>query len=108
MCEITNFDYGDYWAAIEGEDELAVITCGSTTGSICEAIKRLSEEGVDNIKLISICLLLPVQQKKFASTLAGVKKVLIAENHSAQFNQYLRGHYESCLMMWRHFIVPVH
>jgi len=61
LCEITNFDYGDYWAAIEGEDELAVITCGSTTGSICEAIKRLSEEGVDNIKLISICLLLPVQ-----------------------------------------------
>jgi len=92
--KVAGFAYGDHWADIEGDGEVAVITWGSTTGAIREAIKRLRHEGMNNIRLISIRLLLPVQQEYFSAALIGVNRVLIVEqSHSAQFLHYLRAHY---------------
>lgn len=95
LRKISNFEYGDHWADIEGEGELAVITWGSTTGSIREALYVLRDEGVNNIKLISIRLISPVQTDKFDVVLAGVRKILIVEqSHAAQFRHYLQTFYK--------------
>lgn len=95
LRKITNFDYGDQWADISGEGDMAVITWGSTTGAVKEAIARLQEEGIDNIRLISIRLLLPVQTEKFDAALSGIEKALIIEQcHTPQFYRYLRAHYD--------------
>ncbi len=93
--KITKFDYGEYWAEMEGNGELAVITWGSTTGTIREALKRLRKEGIDNVRFIAIRLLAPVQKEKFISAMEGVGRVLVIEqNHSAQFYHYLRANYD--------------
>jgi 2-oxoglutarate/2-oxoacid ferredoxin oxidoreductase subunit alpha len=95
LKKITSFDYGDQWADISGEGDIAVITWGSTTGATREAIARLQDEGIDNIRLISIRLLLPVQPEKFDAALSGIKKAFIIEQcHTPQFYRYLRAHYE--------------
>ncbi|MDT8320972.1 MAG: 2-oxoacid:acceptor oxidoreductase subunit alpha [Xanthomonadales bacterium] len=92
--KITEYDYGDYWAELEGEGDHAVITWGSTTGPVREAMNRLRREGVDKVRTLAIRLLAPVQPEKFAAALAGVKKVLVIEqSHSGQFNRYLSAHY---------------
>ena len=46
--KLDQFDYGQHWAQIEGEGELAVITFGSVTAPVREAIKRLAAEGQKN------------------------------------------------------------
>ena len=92
--KITDYDYGDYWAELEGEGDHAVITWGSTTGPVREAMDRLRREGVDNVRTLAIRLLAPAQPEKFAAALAGVKKVIVIEqSHSGQFNRYLSAHY---------------
>ena len=92
--KVEGFVYGDQWADVEGEGEVAVLTWGSTTGAIREALKRLRHEGMEQIKLVSIRLLLPVQPERFSAALKGVNRVLIVEqSHSGQFYHYLRAHY---------------
>jgi 2-oxoglutarate ferredoxin oxidoreductase subunit alpha len=92
--KISEFDYGEHWADIEGEGELAIITWGSTTGTVREALKRLNLEGTVNIRLIAIRLLAPMQTAKLTAALDGTTKALVIEqNHSAQFYHYLRAHY---------------
>lgn len=87
-------DYGNHWADIEGEGEIAVITWGSVTSPCVEAVERLTAKGA-KIKLISLRLLLPALPEKLHAELAGVKKLLVVEQtHGAQFHKYLRAHYE--------------
>ncbi len=87
-------DYGDYWADLEGEGELAVITLGSATGPVREGIRRAAAEGV-KVRLLSVRLLAPTRPEHFASALAGVKRILVVEqNHSRQFYRYLRSEYD--------------
>ncbi|HEX6530840.1 MAG TPA: hypothetical protein VF004_13565, partial [Burkholderiales bacterium] len=87
--KISQLDPGDAWASVEGEGETAVVTFGSCTGPIREAL--LGKQ----IKLISIRLLSPAQPEKLAKALEGVKRVLVVEqNHSGQFLRYLRSEYE--------------
>ncbi len=93
--KITDFDYGEHWADIEGDGELAIITWGSTTGPVRDAIKRLQGENISKIRILSIRLLAPAQPIKFAAALQGVKKILIIEqSHSAQFQHYLSANYD--------------
>jgi len=90
--KLTRFDYGLHWAEIEGDGELAVITWGSTTGPVREALARLREEGV-NLRLIALRLLAPLATGKLAEALDGVDRVLVVEQtHSGQFYRYLRAH----------------
>jgi 2-oxoglutarate ferredoxin oxidoreductase subunit alpha len=87
--KVSQLDPGDAWASIEGEGETAVVTFGSCTGAVREAIKSLP------IKLVSIRLLSPAQPEKLKKALEGVKRVLVVEqNHSGQFLRYLRSEYD--------------
>jgi 2-oxoglutarate ferredoxin oxidoreductase subunit alpha len=84
------YDYGPRWADVEGEGDLAVITFGSTSGAVREAVQRLAEQGT-RVKLIVLRLLAPVQTHLFDQALRGVKQVLVVEqNHGAQLYRYLR------------------
>ena len=93
--KISNFNYGDHWADVEGTGSLAVLTWGSTTGAIREALRKLKQAGVDDIRLLSLRLITPAQPEKFTAAMTGVERVLIVEqNHSAQLWHFLRAHYE--------------
>ncbi len=93
--KIDEFDYGQHWADIQGDGELAVITWGSTTSTVREAIGRLPAELSANLKLISLRLLLPAQPRKMAKALRGVKRLMVIEqNHSGQLYRFLRAWYE--------------
>lgn len=86
-------DYGRYWADIDGEGEIAVLTWGSCTGPAREALLRARAEGI-RAKLVSLRLLAPVQSARLVEALEGVKRLLIVEQtHSGQFQRYLRAEY---------------
>ena len=92
--KLEQFNYGDHWATIEGDGELAVITWGSLTGTAREAIARAADDGI-KARLISPRLLSPVQPEKLKAALNGAKRVLVVEQtHGAQFHRYLRAHYD--------------
>jgi len=93
--KIEEFDYGQHWADIEGEGELAVLTWGSTTSAVREAIGRLPDDLSENMKLISLRLLLPAQPQKLAAALEGVERLMVIEqNHSGQLYRFLRAWYD--------------
>jgi len=92
--KITRFDYGQHWAELQGESDTAVITWGSTTGPVREALSRLRERGKE-IRLIAIRLLAPERPPEMAEALKGVKRLLVVEqSHSRQFHRYLRAAYD--------------
>jgi 2-oxoglutarate ferredoxin oxidoreductase subunit alpha len=94
LRKLTEFNYGDHWADIEGDGELAVISWGLAATASREAVRRLREQG-KAVKLIAVRLISPIQPEKMAQVLEGVKRVLVIElNHSGQFYHYLKGHYE--------------
>jgi 2-oxoglutarate/2-oxoacid ferredoxin oxidoreductase subunit alpha len=92
--KLRQYDYGDYWAEIEGEGDAAVVTFGSCTGAAREALARAAADG-RRLRLISMRLLAPAQPERLARALAGVKRVLVVEqNHGAQFHRYLRADFD--------------
>jgi len=92
-AKLDQFIYGDHWATVEGEGELAVITWGSLTGAAREAVARLRDQ--IGVRLVAPRLLSPIQPERFAAALDGVKHVLVVEqSHGAQFHRYLRAHYD--------------
>jgi 2-oxoglutarate ferredoxin oxidoreductase subunit alpha len=91
--KLEHFAYGDHWATLEGEGELAVLTWGSLTGAVREAIARAQADGL-KVRLIAPRLLYPTRPKEMEAALAGVTKLLVVEqSHSAQFHHYLKAHY---------------
>ncbi|MEI6985849.1 MAG: 2-oxoacid:acceptor oxidoreductase subunit alpha [Rhodospirillaceae bacterium] len=94
--KLANFDYGAIWAEIEGEDdaEIGVITWGSTTAPVREALARARANGVKT-RLVAMRLLSPARPEHLARALNGIKKLLVVEqSHSGQFLGYLRAHYD--------------
>lgn len=92
--KLEQFPYGDHWATIEGDGELAIITWGSLTGATREAISLAKADGI-NVALIAPRLLSPVRPDAFAEALKGKSRVLIVEQtHGGQFYRYLRAHYD--------------
>ena len=92
--KIDDFDYGEHWADIRGEGDSAIITWGSTTAAVREAMDRLEARG-EKVKVIALRLLLPASPDKLDAALAGVKRVLVVEqSHGKQFYRYLRAFYE--------------
>jgi 2-oxoglutarate/2-oxoacid ferredoxin oxidoreductase subunit alpha len=92
--KLEGFDYGDHWATTEGSGELAVITWGSLTGPVREAIALAAHDGIE-VKLVAPRLLSPPQPARFAAALAGMTRVLVVEqSHGGQFHRYLRAHYD--------------
>ena len=89
--KLLRHDYGSRWADVEGDGPLAVITFGSATGPVREAVRRAAAQGVA-VRLIVLRLLAPVQQAAYDAALAGVERVMVIEqNHGAQLLRYLRG-----------------
>jgi 2-oxoglutarate ferredoxin oxidoreductase subunit alpha len=87
-------DYGAYWADIEGDAEAVVITFGSASGPVREAIARAKAVGVD-LRLIVLRLLAPAQPQQMAAALEGARRVIVVEqNHGAQLYRYLRAWYD--------------
>ncbi|HRN75005.1 2-oxoacid:acceptor oxidoreductase subunit alpha [Ottowia sp.] len=92
--KLERFDYGAMWADIEGDGELAVITFGSATGPVREAITRGTTQDL-SVRLIAMRLLAPARVEAMSAALEGAKRILVIEqNHSAQLYRYLRGHFE--------------
>jgi 2-oxoglutarate ferredoxin oxidoreductase subunit alpha len=88
--KLRNHDYGERWAEIEGEGDIAILTFGSCTGAAREALSRLAEQGVQ-ARLVSVRLLAPLQVQRLTEALDGVSRVLVVEqNHSGQFLHHLR------------------
>lgn len=84
-------DYGSRWADVEGDAPLAVITFGSASGPVREAIARAATQGVA-VRLVVLRLLAPLREAAFAEALRGVERVMVIEqNHGAQLLRYLRG-----------------
>jgi 2-oxoglutarate ferredoxin oxidoreductase subunit alpha len=87
-------DYGGRWADIEGDGALAVITFGSCTAPVREALARAKADGVD-ARLVSMRLLAPARTAELAAALEGVERVLVVEqNHGGQFLRYLRAEFD--------------
>ena len=87
--QVAQLDPGEGWASVEGEGDTAVVTFGSCTGPVREALANRK------MKLVSIRLLSPAQPERLKKALEGVKRVLVVEqNHSGQFLRYLRSEYE--------------
>ncbi len=87
-------DYGARWADIEGDGELAVITFGSTTAALREALARVREQGVA-ARMLALRLLAPTRPQQLAAALAGVTRLLVVEqNHGGQLLRYLRSVYD--------------
>ena len=92
--KLEHADYGAHWADVEGDGELAVITFGSCTGPVREAIERAREGGLA-VRLVSLRLLSPAQPARLAEALEGVHKALVVEQtHSGQFLGYLKREYD--------------
>ena len=91
--KLLQYDYGPRWADIEapgGGSTLAVITFGSVSGSVREAVARAAAQGVA-VRLIVLRLLAPALPERLDQALAGVSQLLVVEqNHGAQLLRYLR------------------
>jgi 2-oxoglutarate ferredoxin oxidoreductase subunit alpha len=88
--KLERHDYGSRWADVEGDAELAVITFGSTTGAVREAVARVAGDGLA-LRLVALRLLAPLRPEALARALQGVREVLVVEqNHGGQLLRYLR------------------
>jgi 2-oxoglutarate ferredoxin oxidoreductase subunit alpha len=87
-------DYGDMWADIEGDGDLAIITFGSATGPVREAIARAAAQGVKT-RLVAMRLIAPARTEQMDRALQGVRRILVVEqNHGAQLYRYLRAYFD--------------
>ncbi len=88
--KLTSFDYGTRWADVDGEGPLGVITFGSATAAVKEAVTRAATRGV-NARVIALRLLAPLRTDDLATALAGITRLVVVEqNHGGQLYRYLR------------------
>lgn len=88
--KLLQHDYGMRWADVEGDAELAIVTFGSTTGAVREAIVRAAAQGLA-LRLVALRLLAPLKTEALDAALAGVRQLLVVEqNHGGQLLRYLR------------------
>jgi len=92
--KLDRFNFGDHWASVEGEGDIAVMTWGSLTGAAREAAAHAVADGI-GVRVVAPRLLAPVQPERLAAALEGVKRILVVEQtHGRQFHKYLRAHYD--------------
>ncbi len=87
-------DYGPYWADLEGEGDAVVITFGSATSAVREAMVRARATGI-KMRMIALRLLAPARPEHMAAALHGARRIIVVEqNHGAQLYRYLRAWYD--------------
>jgi 2-oxoglutarate ferredoxin oxidoreductase subunit alpha len=89
-----DFDYGDHWADSGGEagSDTVVLTWGSCTGAVREALESLDEDNA-TARYISLRLLMPAPKAQLGAALEGAARLIVVEQtHSGQFLSYLRAH----------------
>jgi 2-oxoglutarate ferredoxin oxidoreductase subunit alpha len=92
--KLTRFDYGEYWADIQGAGSTAIITWGAPTGAAWEQL-ACSGKFDGGLRLIALRLLAPEQPERMAAALDGVSRLLVVEHsHGGQFYKYLRSCYD--------------
>lgn len=92
LRKLMNHDYGDHWAVVEGEGDVAVLTWGSATGPAREAVRQLADAG-HRVRLVALRLISPVRPETIAKALEGVTRLLVVEQtHGAQFHKHMRAH----------------
>ncbi len=92
--KLDEYDYGSHWAEIEGDGSMAIISWGSTTGPIREALNQMPDWQT-KVRLIAIRLLSPARPEHLAAALEGVDRVLVIEqSQTRQFHEYLRAKYD--------------
>ena len=92
--KLRQHDYGACWADIEGDGDLAVVTFGSVTAAVREAVARAAEQGIA-ARLIALRLIAPARPEQMDAALAGVSRILVVEqNHGGQLLRYLRSVYD--------------
>jgi 2-oxoglutarate ferredoxin oxidoreductase subunit alpha len=93
LQKIVEFDYGNAWADIDGDGEVAVVAWGSMTGPVRAAARRVDPDG-SRVRVVSMRLLAPAKPDLLAEALAGTSRTLVVEQtHSAQFYHYLVSHF---------------
>lgn len=94
LRKVVDFEYGDHWAQIEGDGAAAIVTWGSATGPVRQAMRRVDPEG-RRLRLISLRLISPAQPARLAQALAGCSRILVVEqSQMAQFSGYLKAQCE--------------
>ncbi|MDF1717756.1 MAG: 2-oxoacid:acceptor oxidoreductase subunit alpha [Antarcticimicrobium sp.] len=92
LHKIEAFDFGDHWGVTEGTGDTVILTWGSLTGAVREAIDALQDDGID-VRLVALRQISPFPEKPLQAALSGAKRVLFVEqNHSGQFYRYVRSH----------------
>lgn len=92
--KLDDFAFGVHWAEIEGAGDLAVITWGSSTGPVREALAEAAADGIA-ARLVAMRLLAPARPARLAAALDGVDRILVVDQtHSGQFHRHLRAHYD--------------
>jgi len=91
--KLARHDFGDYWAYVEGDGPMAIITWGSSLAPVEEALTALAPEGI-KARVIAPRLLSPPQPERMAAALEGIEAALVVEqSHGGQFFHYLRAFY---------------
>lgn len=90
LLKLQGFDYGEAWGEVDGEGPLAVITWGSSSAAVREAVARLREQGHD-LRCITLRLLSPVPIEAVREALTDVERAVVVEhNHTGQLHRLLR------------------
>ena len=90
--KLSEFDYGELWAEVSGEGELAIICWGSISAVAQEAGERLRSSG-QACRVISLRLIAPLQTDHLLDALKECSRILVVEqSHGAQFMGWLRAH----------------
>lgn len=88
--KLARHDYGKRWADIEGDGDAVVLTFGSCTAAVREAIARAAGHGL-RLRLIALRLIAPLQVARLRDAMAGTRAAMVIEqNHGGQLLRYLR------------------
>ena len=89
--KLFDFDYGEDWAELAGSGSVALLSFGSSSTVVAEAVGLLADQGVA-ARVISMRLLAPLQTSALQAALAGCEHLVVVEqNHGKQLFHYLKG-----------------
>lgn len=87
--KIEQFDYGQYWANIDGSGTIVLITWGSSSAMVAEAAQRLRQQALD-CKVIALRLIMPLAESALIEQLENSSKIFVIEqNQGSQLFHYL-------------------